>query len=82
MNLELTDTMIKRNDEIDNATYNYLMTLLETDESEFAWDINIIEEITDVVKKALWDVWGLKVRHPSVVTNEDDTQYYSDYDFE
>ena len=77
--LELTDEMIARNDEIDNAVYQVILTLIEKDENEFPWNMEIIGAVTDAIERVLGDGYNLPVRHPAVVTNHDGTQEYSNY---
>lgn len=79
--LELTDEMIARNDEIDNTVYQCILTLTEKDPEELDWDMAIIGEVTDAIIETLRE-FGLKVRHPGVVTDLDGSQYYANYDFE
>jgi hypothetical protein len=73
--LELTDEMIERNDEIDNAVFECIKILAEYDNME--WDMAIIGEVTDAIKDVL-NSFGIKVRHPAVATEPDGTQYYVD----
>lgn len=80
--LELTDEMISRNDEIDNTVYQAILTLTEKSEEELPWDMRLIGEVTDSIESTLWNDFKLKVRHPGIVTNEDGSQFYSDYKFE
>ena len=78
--LELTDEMIARNDTIDNAVYQVILTLTEKTDEELPWNMEIIGNATDAIKSFLLRELGLQVRHPGVVTNEDGSQEYSDYD--
>lgn len=80
--LELTDVMIERNDEIDNAAYDFILTLTEKSAEELPWNMEIIGAVTEAVKELLYNSFKLKVRHPAVVTDEDGKQFYSEYDFE
>ena len=80
--LELTDEMVARIDEIDNEVYSMILTLTEKTDDELPWDMEIIGTVTDVVKDLLWNDFKLKVRHPAVVTNEDGSQEYSEYDYD
>ena len=80
--LELTDEMISRNDEIDNGVYDLILTLTEKTSDELPWDMEKIAAVTDTIKDVLWNKYGLKVRHPAVVTNRDGSQCYSDFDYE
>lgn len=49
--IELNERMTERGDELDNATYQYLLTLLQIDqekaEEEFPWDVAILREVLD-----------------------------------
>jgi hypothetical protein len=74
--LELTDEMLERNDDIDNAVFGCLCALAE---KELEWDMELIGEATDVLKDILKDR-GFPVRHPGVVTEPDGTQHYEEYD--
>ena len=73
-NLELTEKMLQRNDEIDNAVFTCLCALAEQD---LSWDMEIIGEATEHIKNVLYR-HGIKMRWPGVVTSEDGTQFYSD----
>jgi len=72
--LELTDSQIARNDDIDNAVYACICTLTE---QEIDWDMEIIAEVTEAIKAAL-EPFNLKVRHPGIITNEDGSQTYEE----
>jgi len=78
--LELTDEMIERNDEIDNAIYEMILVLLEEDEDSLPWDMAFIGDVTDAVIEELQRIFNRKVRHPAVVTELNGNQYYSEYD--
>lgn len=49
--LELNDAMVRRSDELDNATYDYLKLLLQLDDSNaeanLPWDISLLREVLD-----------------------------------
>lgn len=50
--MEFTDAMMERADEVDNAVYRMCLTLLELEnekdyEERFPWNIGILEEIKD-----------------------------------
>ena len=79
--LELTDEMVARIDEIDNEVYGMILTLSEKSDDELPWDMEMIGTVTDAVKELLWHEFKLKVRHPAIITHEDGTQEYSDYDY-
>lgn len=55
--IELTDRMVERADELDNAVYDMLITLLQLEgeeiEREFPWNIAIIREILDYIISVL-----------------------------
>ena len=67
----LNDAMINRADEIDNAAYQYFMTLLGIDEKEaeelFPWDICILRQLLDTAVDLLSER-GLSVCNPAVIT--------------
>lgn len=72
--LELTDEMLERLDEIDNTVYACICTLAE---EPIDWDMEIIGAVTENISAVL-ERHGIKMRWPSIVTNEDGTQEYSD----
>ena len=72
--LELTDEMAARNDVIDNAVYECIVMLADT---PVEWDMEIIGDVTDAIVAVLAG-FGIKVWHPSIVTEADGSQYYSD----
>jgi hypothetical protein len=74
--LELTNEQVERNDEIDNAVFNCFNILAE---KELKWDMEVIGGGTTVIKSFLKD-YGIEVRHPGIVTLEDGTQEYREYD--
>ncbi len=73
--LELTDEMLKRNDEIDNAVFECIEVLAER---HLDWNMQAIHEATEGIKCAIESVYGIKVRHYAVVTNEDGSQSFED----
>lgn len=77
--LELTDEMIERNDVINNSVYGCILELAEKNDEEFPWNMEIIGEVTDAIKEEL-SRFGVKVRHPAVITEPNDRQYYEEYD--
>lgn len=77
--LELTDDMIERNDDIDNAVYACILALAEKTDDEFPWSMEIIGDVTEAIKEAL-SRHNLKVRHPAVVTKPNGSQHYEEYD--
>lgn len=74
-NLELTDEMVQRIDEIDNAVYDCILTLAEKSMEELDWNIELIGCVTDRIKDVL-NQYGIRVRHPAVVTDKDGHQTY------
>lgn len=72
--LELTDEMLERLDEIDNTVYACICTLAE---KPIEWDMEIIGEVTEKIRSVL-EKHGIQMRWPAIVTNEDGTQEYSD----
>lgn len=72
--LELTDDMIQRNDEIDNAAQAFACVLAE---KELEWNMTIIADITDSAKITL-NNHGNVVRHPGVTIDEDGIQKFDD----
>jgi hypothetical protein len=77
--LELTDEMFRRNEEIDNAVLDCLCVLTE---KYLEWNIETIEivnKVTDAIKDILAE-YGLKVRHPAIETDENGNQRYVEYD--
>lgn len=75
---DLYDQMTERNDEIDNAVFECISTLAET---ELEWDMEVIGESTDALITVL-SRHDIRVRHPGVVENEDGTFSISEYDDE
>lgn len=76
--LELTNEMIQRNDDIDNAVYRCILTLSEKDSLELSWNMEIIGAVTEAIKEELRQ-FDISVRHPGVVTTPRGDQYYEDY---
>ncbi len=79
-NPELTDAMIRRNDEIDNAVYALILTLTEKTAEDLPWNMEIIADVTQAAKYALEGPHGLPVRHPGVLTHTDGRQSCEEYD--
>ena len=65
--IELLNIVNDRNNEILNATYYYILTLLEKDEDDFEFDMAIVGDVIEATKETLWK-HGLKVRWPYVIT--------------
>lgn len=74
--LELNDEQLERNDDIYNAALDFCKVLTENPELE--WDMAFIGEIADFAANCLTEN-GYKVRFPSVVTDDDDSQYIAEY---
>ncbi len=69
--VEMSDAMSERVDDVENAVYALCCELAQN--SELEWDIAYIGEIADVVCDILVDK-GIRVNYPAVVTNEDESQ--------
>ena len=76
--LELTDEMVQRIEDIDNAVYDCILTLAEKSAEELDWNIELIGCVTDQIKDVL-NQYGIRVRHPAVVTDKDGHQTYEMY---
>jgi hypothetical protein len=74
--LELTDEMIARIDEIDNAVFECVKVLSE--KYDMQWDMGVIGPVTDVLEEKLKEL-GFPVRRPAIVTDPDGTQRYEEY---
>lgn len=76
--LEITQRMSERADDIDNATYRYLAELLELDaddpEEKFPWNIEILRTVFDSSVSILQE-HGYAVCNPYVSTSENGRQY-------
>lgn len=72
--LELTDEMLQRLDEMYNAVYECICTFAE---KEIPWDMEIIGNATEAIISELKN-HSIKVRYPGVVTNEDGQQHYEE----
>lgn len=72
-NLELTNEMIVRIDEIDNTIQQCLCVLAEKDVD---WDMEIIGRVAEYCQSVLAE-HGIEMRWPGVVTREDGFQAYS-----
>lgn len=71
-NLELTDAQADRNDDIYEAAFEFCKVLTENPDLE--WDMAFLGEIADLAASIMTEQ-GHKVRFPSIVTEEDGTQY-------
>ena len=74
--LELTSDQEARVDEIYNSVYNVCQIFAENDNLE--WDMAYIGNIADYICETLYRN-GIKVRFPSIVTEDDGTQYVEEY---
>ena len=76
--VEMNQRMLERLDSIDNATYCYLMQLLELSvdgaEDKFPWDIGIFREVLENAVAVL-EKHGYKVCDPYISTSEVGRQY-------
>ena len=76
--LEISQRMSERADDIDNATYHYLAELLELNEDdpeeEFPWNIEILRKVFDSAVSILQE-YGYAVCNPYVATSESGRQY-------
>lgn len=76
--LEISQRMSERADDIDNATYHYLAELLELNEDdpeeEFPWNIEILRKVFDSAVSALQE-YGYAVCNPYVAMPESGRQY-------
>lgn len=75
--LTFTDKQLERLDEIDNTVYEALLVLLEKNEDELPWDMELIGNVTDAIAETCESL-GHHVRYPSIVTNEDGSQIYEE----
>ena len=76
--LEISQRMSERADDIDNATYRYLAELLELNESDseekFPWNIEILRKVFDSAVSILQE-YGYTVCNPYVAMSESGRQY-------
>lgn len=76
--LEISQRMSERADDIDNATYRYLVELLELNEGDpeekFPWNIEILRKVFDIAVSILQE-YGYAVCNPYVATSESGRQY-------
>ena len=69
--VEMSDAMAERVDDVENAVYALCCELAQNNELE--WNIAYIGEIADIVCDILVE-HGIRVNYPAVVTNEDESQ--------
>ena len=74
--LELNDAQADRNDEVYEAAFAFCKVLTENPALE--WNMAFLGEIADLAA-AILTKQGYRVRFPSVVTEEDGTQYIEEY---
>ncbi len=76
--LEISQRMSERADDIDNATYRYLAELLELNEGDpeekFPWNIEILRKVFDSAVSILQE-YGYTVCNPYVAMSESGRQY-------
>lgn len=72
---ELSPRQIERLDEIDNAMYEFLLVLLEKDESEFPWDMQYIGEAVDAIENIMYG-YGFDIHRPAVINDDDGSDDY------
>lgn len=76
--LEISQRMSERADDIDNATYRYLAELLELNEGDpeekFPWNIEILRKVFDSAVSTLQE-YGYAVCNPYVTMSESGRQY-------
>lgn len=77
--LELSDVHLERLDDIDNAVYQCILTLLGKSEEEFPWNMEYIGHVTDDIVDYLVSR-GHTIYRPAVVTEDDGRQYISEYE--
>lgn len=74
--VELSNAQVERNDEIYNSVYELCQIMAEDEDLE--WDMAFIGEIADYAAELLTQR-GIRVRFPSVVTEDDGTRHVEDY---
>lgn len=77
--MEFTDAMMERADEVDNAVYRMCLTLLELEnekdyEERFPWNIGILEEIKESAIRIL-NKNQYKVCNPFIEDEEEDRKF-------
>lgn len=75
--LKLTDEQVKRNNDIDNAVYDALLTLLEKSQNNLPWNTELISDITRAIAD-ICETFGYHIRRPYVITEPDGTQHYEE----
>lgn len=74
--LELTDKMVERNDEIYNAVFE--LCRIMTEKQELEWDMSIIGDLTDYAAMILSEQ-GFKIRFYSIATTPGGDEYLETY---
>jgi len=77
--VELSMAHLERLDEIDNAVYQCILTLLGKTEDEFPWDMEYIGCITDNIVDYLVEK-GHVIYRPAIVSEADGSRYISEYE--
>ena len=72
--LELTEEMLERINEINNSVHKCLCILTEKD---IQWDMEIIGTVEESIQSIL-EEHGIKMRWPGIVTNDDGTQEFAE----
>lgn len=76
--LEISQRMSERADDIDNATYRYLAELLELNEGDpeekFPWNIEILRKVFDSAV-SIFQEYGYAICNPYVAMSESGRQY-------
>lgn len=78
MSLEFSTGQIARNDELDNAMYQFLLVLTEKNESEFPWDMYHIGDALDAVVDVMTS-HGFDIHRPYIEIDGEDEAIF-DYE--
>lgn len=76
--LEFTEKMLQRRDELDNAVWDCVKTLVQ--DEDLQWDAAVMEPVIDSMIRAL-NHFGYKVWNPGIVTDDNGKQFYTKYDY-
>ena len=68
---EFEDYMTARNDIVDNAVYNLILTITGKTETELPWDMNIICDVIDPIEEILYRK-GIYMCRPSYIIGPED----------
>lgn len=74
--LELSDEQSARNDEINNAAFDFCKVMAGDENLE--WNMEILGQLADYAAELL-TTHGSRVRYPSVVTDTDGSQHIEDF---